>query len=703
MLKKHIGLIIPLLIVGSSSVFAAAFVPAPVAEDDNGVSIIGVTSTMTGDVIGNDRYGDSVDFDTMFGVYGFLDSVESSGTYSYTTYGTFLAPGEKVLDVFPYTLSNSIGQTDGANLIIEVWANPTTPVANDDTGFSIGQNTTAVVGGNVTFNDRGGNAVQLSSSPSGEYGLLQMDATGGFTYTLYESSPNVIEVGGVKEEVFDYVYTNYFNGASDTAKLTIQVIGNSTTPVANDDTGFSIRQNTTTVVEGSVTLNDRGGNAVQLSSSASGEYGLLQLDTGGGFTYTLYENSPNVIELEVGDVKDEVFDYVYSNFFNGASDTAKLTIQVFGNPVDADGNTVFEQPEGDPLDNVDIEPNNRSKDATPLNSGRNIKGHLHGFSDKDWFSIPRTGDETVSLEVCPQGSSCFGKKSWVLYVFDKDRLTEEMEARTYTFKRWLDDTGSTFDEAGDSIINGISSAGSSNHMYLAHNVGFFEDDDGDGALIGIVDPCFDSSNIVQIGVNNAKTGSALLVAVSSPLERDGGNGCGSGSVVLQQEGSSALGNVLVDAAKEPKTYNTTEEYISVFPFSDDQYTINVAITDQDPLSSEVATAKSATFSVDSGVLKIPRVRAYGEVFEATLNQQNKQARSTNEEALKFVLSELGELSIDEVVDAYRATFNEEKQQVVIPRVTVSETDEAFSVILQYYPAENGNDAWFEVADFKLIE
>ena len=291
----------------------------------------------------------------------------------------------------------------------------------------------------------------------------------------------------------------------------------------------------------------------------------------------------------------------------------------------------------------------------------------------------------------------------LVHTFSRLGLTEEMEARTYTFKRWLDDTGSTFDEAGDSIINGISSAGSSNHMYLAHNVGFFEDDDGDGALIGIVDPCFDSSNIVQIGVNNAKTGSALLVAVSSPLERDGGNGCGSGSVVLQQEGSSALGNVLVDAAKEPKTYNTTEEYISVFPFSDDQYTINVAITDQDPLSSEVATAKSATFSVDSGVLKIPRVRAYGEVFEATLNQQNKQARSTNEEALKFVLSELGELSIDEVVDAYRATFNEEKQQVVIPRVTVSETDEAFSVILQYYPAENGNDAWFEVADFKLIE
>ena len=650
MLKKHIGLIIPLLIVGSSSVFAAAFVPAPVAEDDNGVSIIGVTSTMTGDVIGNDRYGDSVDFDTMFGVYGFLDSVESSGTYSYTTYGsTFLAPGEKVLDVFPYTLSNSIGQTDGANLIIEVWANPTTPVANDDTGFSIGQNTTAVVGGNVTFNDRGGNAVQLSSSPSGEYGLLQMDATGGFTYTLYESSPNVIEVGGVKEEVFDYVYTNYFNGASDTAKLTIQVIGNSTTPVANDDTGFSIRQNTTTVVEGSVTLNDRGGNAVQLSSSASGEYGLLQLDTGGGFTYTLYENSPNVIELEVGDVKDEVFDYVYSNFFNGASDTAKLTIQVFGNPVDADGNTVFQQPEGDPLDNVDIEPNNRSKDATPLNSGRNIKGHLHSSSDKDWFSIPRTGDETVSLEVCPQGSSCFGKKSWVLYVFDKDRLTEEMEARTYTFNRWLDETGSTSDEAGDSIISGVSSAGSSNHMYLAYNLGFFEDDD-DGALIGIVDPCFDSSNIVNIGVSRAKTGSALLVAVSSPLARTGDDGCSSGSVVLQRPGFKALGNELeikdgTDAddnpititTKKPKTYESTEEYSSVFPNSDDQYAINVTITDQDPLSSEIATARSATFSFDSGELKIPRVRVSGETYEATLREQTPQSRSSDD-TMKFILS-----------------------------------------------------------------
>ena len=607
MLKKYAGLLIPLLAVCSTSVFAATFI-LPDAKNDIGSVIIGINSTWSGNVIDNDEHGDSVEFKKLVGVYGRLDSVNSSGAYTYTVNtGIDLAPGEVVQDVFPYTFRNTTGQSDDAKLIIDI--------------------------------------------------------------SLDQSRPEAV----------------------------------------NDQ--FSLAQNTTSLVTGNVTGNDRGGDSVLLTGSLVGEYGFLIVDSGGGFTYTLDENAPKVLALAAREVVTEVFNYEYRNIFNGLSDTAQLTIQIIGNPLDADGNTIFEQPEGDPLDNVDIEFNDRSKDATPLNSGRNIKGHLHNSRDKDWYLIPRTGDEIVSLEVCPQGSSCFGKKSWVLYVFDKDLLTEEMEERIYTFKRWIDETGSTFDEAGDSIINGISSAGSSNHMYLAYNKGFFDE-----ALIGIVDPCFGSSNTVDIGVNSAKTGSALLVAISSPLARDGDDGCGSGSVVIEEPGAKALGNEL-DLTKEkddedntvivtnkiPKTYETTEEFIAIFPNSDDQYTITVTGTGDDPLSSEDAKARSATFSIDSGELKIPRVRAYGEVFEATLNQQNKQARSTNEEALKFVLSELGELSIDEVVDAYRATFNEEKQQVVIPRVTVSETDEAFSVILQYYPAENGNDAWFEVADFKLIE
>ncbi len=591
MLKKHLGLMASVLAVCSTNIVAATFI-LPNAKDDIGSIIIGINSTWSGNVMENDEHGDSVSFKRLEGIYGRLDSVSTSGAYSYTAYpGIFLAPGEIVHDVFPYTYRNSTGQSDDADLIINISPNPSRPEAVNDQ-FSLVQNTSSIVTGNMIANDRGGDSVLLTGSPVGEYGFLIVDSEGTFTYTLDE-------------------------------------------------------------------------------------------------------NSPKVLALATRQVVNEVFNYEYKNIYNGLSDTAQLTIQIIGNPVDTDGNTVFEQEEEALFDNVDIEPNNRSWDATPLNSGRNIKGHLYSSSDKDWFTIPRTGNETVSLEVCPQGSACFEKKSWVLYVFDRDRLTADMETRSYTFQRWLDETGSTVDLAGDAIIDDVSSAGSSNHLYLAYNLGFFEGDDS-GALIGIVDPCYDSSNTVDIGVNNAKTGSALLVAVSSPLARDGG-GCSDGSVVLEQAGASAQGSELKDGVKEPKTYSTTEEYIVAFPYSDDQYTINVTITDQDPLASEIATAQSASYSADSGVLTVPRARVAGKTYEATLSQLN------DDEAIRFILSEISELTIEEVVDAYRATFNEEKQQVVIPRVTVAETGEAFSVILQYYPAVNGNEAWFEVYSLIAIE
>lgn len=392
MIKKHAGLIIPLFIVCTSSVFAAGFVPAPQANDDNGISIIGVGTVMTGNVMANDFYGDSVDFKSMTGTYGYLDSVETSGEYSYTAYGNiFLAPGEVVQDIFSYTLTNTIGQTSKANLIINISPNPTSPIANDDL-FTITQNTTSVVGGNVVVNDRGGSSVRLSSS-----------------------------------------------------------------------------------------------------TSTVGAYGFLILNADGTFVYTLYENSPKTVTLEAGEVVFEVFNYDYTDLFSGQSDTAELKIQVIGNPVDADGKTVFEQPDDQPFDNVDVEFNDRSTDATPLNSGRNIKGHLHQGSDKDWFSIASAGNESIFLEVCPQGSSCFGKKSWVLYVFDSSLLTQSMEQQEFVFNRWIDDTGSKRDKNGVQLISGL--AGSSNHMYLAYRSGFF-----DGALVGVVDPCFDTSNKVEIGV-----------------------------------------------------------------------------------------------------------------------------------------------------------------------------------------------------------
>ncbi|MDF1583449.1 MAG: hypothetical protein P1P78_09075 [Methyloprofundus sp.] len=248
--------------------------------------------------------------------------------------------------------------------------------------------------------------------------------------------------------------------------------------------------------------------------------------------------------MKAGEVVVDRFDYRY---WNDAGDnvTSALNINIIGNPVDGNGNTVFEQSEDAPFDNVDIEFNDRSWQATPLNSALNIKGQLHHPGDKDWFRIPSVGNESLVLEVCPQGSSCFGQKSWVLYVFDSALLTKNMEESKYTFERWLDETGSTTDLLGDDLKGKFPTPKTSNHMYLAYSKGFF-----DGALINIVDPCFGTLNSVEVGLpenprdangnpvldadGNPVKSRDYLIAISSPLEGDTGAGdCGVGSVVLE--------------------------------------------------------------------------------------------------------------------------------------------------------------------------
>ena len=582
------------------------------------------------------------------------------------------------------------------------------PEANDDHhGVVVGEFTSA--SGNVSTNDRFGTASILNGSGNGKYGVMSsFESSGEYTYKLFESTTNASLPSGKEDtDSFTYTYQND-TGLTDTAKLIITVSPDPATsssnnpPIARDD-NTTVVQNKVPLVTGNVTDNDVNGDYALLTSSPSSDYGLLVLQSDGSYSYALYETAPSVIELKAGEVVNDDFEYQY-HANSGDSATAKLTVQIIGNPVDANGNTIFEQPEDEPYDNVDVEFNNRSAQATSLNSGRNIRGHLYHSGDKDWYSLASAGDEVITLEVCPKGTSCFDKKSWVLYVFDSDLLTKEMEEKTYQFSRWLDETGSTIDESGEEIING--NAGESNHMYLAYRAGFFE-----GALIGVVDPCFDTLNSVDIGVGNGDRN--YLIAISSPLkgDADSGDSCGNGSVVLEEPGRSALGseaptvseddegNIILVPGK-PKTYETTEEGIFVFPNSDDQYAIKITGTGVNPLSTDDAKTKSSTF--DWETLNIPKVRIDNRVFRSTLVPRRKTTRSTGN-TLEFIISDLQELGIDELVDAYRATYNPENQQVLIPRVTDITNDKAYSVILLYHAASNNSEAWLEVISVDEIQ
>ncbi len=665
----------------------------PIAVDDAAVIVIGENLSVSGNLSDNDRNGRIVTMDgSALGGYGYLELIGSSGAYSYTLYknSDSLPAGSQVTDSFAYTYSNDLGQSATATLVVEISANTSSPVAVNDTA-SVVVNVNPTASGNVTDNDLRGQTVTSNGSTSGQYGFLTLSSSGAYKYTLYDNSNNLtLANGATVTDTFSYKYSNNL-GQSSTASLVVNIKGNPETPIANDDVVTVVINRDNSLVSGNVNTNDSKGKTVQLTSSPSSEYGFLVLNADGSFIYTAHKNAPAVIALEAGQVVTDIFDYTYIDGA-GRSAKAQLSVQVIGNPIDGNGNTIFKQPEGDPFDNVDIEFNDRSAKAVPLNSGKNIKGHLYGSGDKDWFILKKARNESIVLEVCPQGTSCFGKKSWVLYIFKRDLLTVAMEEKSVVFDRWVDETGSINDLLGNGIISGVSSAAASNHMYLAYRSGIF-----DSALIGIVDPCFGSLNAVELGVEDIDED--YFIAISSPLKGDSGDAgsCGVGSVILQRPGVSVLGK---DAKGEAKSYTTTEEYISVFPNSDDQYVINVTRTGRNPLLSAQAKSRAATYDSSTGDLIIPRVRVSEEIVQATLSLA-RQARSS-ESAMKFILSEIDTLSIDEVVDVYRATYNPENQQVIIPRVAVVDTGKAYSVIMQYYPVVDGKAAWFEVVNIEEI-
>lgn len=432
-------------------------------------------------------------------------------------------------------------------------------------------------------------------------------------------------------------------------------------PEANDDHGAMI-VGVTITMEGNVLGNDFNGTFVDFTQLV-GKYGYLNsVDSGGDYTYTLHDNvTPSSIPQ--GEVVTDVFPYVLSNSIRQTSG-ANLIIEL----------STVDIPEPEITSNVDVEFNDRSFQATPLNSGKNILGHLHSTGDKDWYSLPSAGNEIITLEACPPASSCFAKKSWVLYVFDRGLLTTQMEEQTFQFERWVTESGQ---------LLGPSSAGISNHMYLAYRSGFFN-----GALIGVIDPCFDTKNTVNIGVGPGPRD--YLIAISTPLlgtaDGDGGTAddiqCGGGSVVLNRPGVPV---VLLDKDGEPKNFETTEEYISAFPYSDDQYSITITGTGTEPLLSDEAAAKSATFDPDSGELRIPKVRVNEELISAKLYLQGKSARNGNG-GLKFGLTEKNILSIEES-DPFQATYDPANQHVKIPRVSIL-GGEPYSVTLKYHNQNN---------------
>ncbi|MCX7086499.1 MAG: VCBS domain-containing protein, partial [Methylococcales bacterium] len=580
-----------------------------------------VNPSVTMDVLGNDINANTATLvGGSIGKYGAIDGgLTADGKLIYrvdlnnaAVQAVLRTPGAPPLtDTFSYvarakapnerfTSQGSITINIVAGNIIEITANPDAATLIVDSSTVNPSVTMSVLG-----NDINANTATLSGRSVGDYGAIDggLTSDGKLIYRVDLNNAAVQTMlrtaGATLTDTFSYVATAKAPNERFTAQGSIRiniVAGNITafkavdvaeTILAEEATATSATGAATAAASaaGTVTQSLKTANAgltdtnlsYALVDSQIGKYGNVQFSsTSNSFTYTLNTGVSEIQALRnSGNTLQDIFKYRITNRYGVASE-ANIIINIVS------------KREYISNDNVEVELNDKSSQATPLNSGANMRGALKSSTDRDWFVINSDGNENIQFELCPQGFACNAQKAWVMYIFDQDKLTSAMENATVNLYLKRDDGSSVDPYDKTASYPKISQY---DHMYLLNEAGKF-----DGALIDVIDPCFGTSSSVTIGTGTPPPGSTknYLIAISSPLQRDGAadatKPCGSGSVILKKPGpvleedsaaattTNTVGNTTSSTTSTTKKVPTTQEWIAVLPNSDDQYTFKVTRT-----------------------------------------------------------------------------------------------------------------------------
>ena len=408
----------------------------PTAVDDaNSVTEDTAPNPVSGDLLANDVDPDTSDSLTVTEVDGVTDPATningSYGTLDWNTDGTYsyvlnnanstvqsLAAGETLTDSFTYTISDGIGGTDTATLIITINGTNDGPAAVDDANSVTEDTTPNPVSGDLLANDSDPDTsdslsvaeIDGVSDPgtdiAGSYGILDWNSDGTYSYTLDNSNLAVHALADGETLTDSFTYTiDDGNGGTDTATLTININGTNDGPTAVDDTNSVAEDVAPNPVSGDLLANDSDPDTndsptvtevegvTDSATDVTGSYGTLNWNTDGTYSYTLDNSNPTVQSLAVGETLTDSFTYSI-NDGNGGTDTATLTIAISGSndgptAVD-DANSVTEDGVPNPVSG-DLLTNDTDPDTSDILAVTGIDGvtdpatHIAGsYGTLDW-------------------------------------------------------------------------------------------------------------------------------------------------------------------------------------------------------------------------------------------------------------------------------------------------------------------------------
>ena len=263
----------------------------------------------------------------------------------------------------PFEIASISGDHDGDVLV-------------DDTDADSGDTLTVTTYSHTSATDEDGSSISSTSSTgtagtnnvTGYYGTLDLEGDGSYTYTADLTATQALDPGDTVTDVFTYTVDDG-NGGTDTATITITVIGVNDTPVAQNDVGVIVEDGTLTVANSananlsgsydatgehsgdvidtsssshtdsdadasaSLTVtairtgsSEGSGTAGSIGSALTGTYGQLTIAADGSYSYVANQDLADA--LDVGDSVTDTFNYTLSD--GTATNIGVITITILG-------------------------------------------------------------------------------------------------------------------------------------------------------------------------------------------------------------------------------------------------------------------------------------------------------------------------------------------------------------------------------------
>ena len=206
-----------------------------------------------------------------------------------------------------------------------------------------------------------GTVGSVGSALTGTYGQLTLNSNGSYTYVANQSAADALDASDIAYDYFNYTVSD--GTATDTAVITIRVIGVNDDVTAVNDYGVVTEDATLTVNNGEsqnlsgsydehdehsgdISANDTdpdaspthtitairigstegSGTAGSIGSALTGTYGQLTLAADGSYTYVANQDAADA--LDVGDTVSDYFNYTVSDGTD--TDTGVIRIYILG-------------------------------------------------------------------------------------------------------------------------------------------------------------------------------------------------------------------------------------------------------------------------------------------------------------------------------------------------------------------------------------